>query len=235
MALQVTDLEQMVLRRLGGKPRIPIARLADAAGAFLVGAYNWRWAQPPAKLLTVPASADWVALPSDFGQILSVKATGLNSTVKLTTSGAIDQKRAGIVGTGAAITYVALGYRRDSTTGVPRPVLEVWPSASTTRTNLVRMRYRARWIGVQGEAARIPLPEWPELEMAFVDIVCAYAQGNDEHDTAGRSGRLAEIVAGPDFQAAISMDAGAVNTIGPIEHGAVDDYVDETPSPTFWG
>ena len=149
-----------------------------------------------------------LALPSDLGEIISIQSSNTANAyqVCLTSLDQVNYYRgANALTTSPALFYAALVW--SGTT--PTPVLEVWPSPSAAATGALRIFYRSRWTRVSTDTAQIEIPEF--VESLYIWLARAFAAGYERNEQASIHQRLAEIQAGPVFDAAKKAD-GRVQT-----------------------
>lgn len=200
MAFLALDCFEAIEHQLRGRPskQISAVALVNEAGEHLVNMHGWRWLLRAPATLTPTVGQDWIALPSDFGQIIALEySTGTGSCVEAVTLEEIHAFRR--YGGGPVDTSYAVSYYLPAS-GVPAPRLEFYPGPSGTLT----LWYAATWVAVRQETDPIPVPAW--MRPLFLAVVRAFASGYEEQEEGSVDARLLEIMAGPRFQSAAERD-----------------------------
>lgn len=157
-----------------------------------------------------------ISLPSDLGEIISIQSSKSAQAyhVCMTSVDQINAYRgANAITQSPALFYGALLW--SGTT--PTPLLEIWPSASANETGALRIFYRSRWTRVATDTAQIEIPEF--IDTLYVWLARAFASGYERGDQKSIQVRLAEIMAGPIFDAAKKADGRAQPQLRRVRNG----------------
>lgn len=159
-----------------------------------------------------------VALPSDFGQFIKPNTTdSLIGSLRLRTLSEVLSRRTDALNDAALDFWGAIGHAAPTTAGVPTPRLELWPAPTTNDADAFTLFYRAKWVNLSAETDVVPIMPYCDTLMR---LMCrAWAQGYEEDDQGSLGQRLAQIEAGPIFNAAKKRDGGIQRFYGPIRGG----------------
>lgn len=223
MGLQVANCLAEVkhtLRRVTSAEIAPLS-IVNEAGAQLVNMHPWKWLERFTSSLDYVQSQTYVTLPVDFGDVLALYATSTSvAQFELVTfERLLDMRSIGTTVT-TGVTYGALAYP-DFTVGA-EPAncrLEVFPTPSANEVGALSMFYRANWVDASPDTDYLDVLPW--MVPLYKQVLRAYARGVEEEDVASMSARLAEIVAGPIFQAAIRRDGRIQSRYGALMGGAI--------------
>lgn len=201
------DLRNHVLLALGGRPSTSPgqtvaqrqAEIVNQAGEHLF-THPWLFRQQTAFLSTV-AGQPYASLPADFGEVTALWKN--DQAVWLCSQEEVENAR--------VTSFPDLTVRAYVRTIVPttlNPVteyrVELYPTPSSTASNVYKMMYRTAWQSVTASTPDdtvISIPPW--LETVLVLYVRAIAESYEDGQQAQR---LAEIELGPVFGAAKSKD-----------------------------
>jgi len=161
---------------------------------------------------------DFMALPSDFGEALSVRYDDtIFNGFRLTSMAHLNQMRA--IGTevdGPWYYNGAIGHAGSP----PNPILEHYPRAGSNVNEAFRLVYRAGWSTVSGDTDTLEIESY--ANQAFLSTVRAFAKGyEDESDGLALDAYLASVVTGPVMLAAKSADGFQHGNVGRIRNGAI--------------
>ncbi len=163
-----------------------------AAGNLATGDIEWR------------IDPQTIALPSDLRDIISIASTSVSAVggVALTTLQQILDFRntSAAVTAGSGLYWGAVVYNGTP----PRPLLEIYPSPSANATGALRIFYRSRWATLSADNSSIEIPDF--VQDLFVALARSYAGGYVRNNVASIHARLAEVKAGPIFEAAVRSD-----------------------------
>ena len=166
-----------------------------------------------------------MALPSDFGSILSLHSTNsLTNSVSLTSMEHLSTLRMSSVDLSGWDHYAAVNWGQVNTSvtslgQAPTPRLEVWPTPTAEDIDAFTLSYRADWVEVTSSSNVIAIPDF--CEAVFIGIVRAMALGYEEDTTASTDQRLAELLMGPMMLAAKTRDARVQPQYGALRGGHV--------------
>lgn len=220
MSLTVLDATGHIEHAIGG-PLIGISnrRVLDEAGRKLYGLNDWNFLKRRSALVGLTISQSYTTLPPDFGEILTIEYTsGSTNRVMQTTLSEIARYRSVLGAIPGYILFVALNNLPDPTTGVPAPILEVHPTPQATDTSALTMFYRATWVDLaNSDQTFIPVPPW--MEALYIQTVRATAWGYQNDDMGAR---MAAVMQGPEWLAAIQYDRKLQWSHGPLKNGALE-------------
>lgn len=214
---------QHIKHALGGSliEDIDPITFVNEAGQKLVSMHGWNWMRRPQFTLGQIASQEYISLPPDFGEVITIEySTGLTSRIMQTSFEIISKYRSLSFASPGYLMYVAVVSRPD-VDGIPVPVLDVYPTPTTTDPAIAKLYYRARWTDlVSSDQAKIPIPNW--MEPLYIQILRAVAKGYQADDVATMSQRLTDVIGGPDWLAAIRSDSNEQTNLGPMRGGWLD-------------
>ena len=115
------------------------------------------------------------------------------------------------------VLFVCINFLPDSN-GVPQPILEVHPTPQATTSGALTMFYRETWTDLaNSDQTYIPVPPW--MESLYIQAVRATAWGYQD-ETMGA--RMASIMQGPEWLAAVTYDRKLQWSHGPLKNGALE-------------
>ena len=192
------------------------AAIANQAGSWLYDAYDWRFKMRPPTTASIVADQTWIALPSDFGEMVGAPYT-TSYWVKMATMADIAQFRriSGTV-TGAGF-YAAIAYTAVSSTTPPTPRLEIWPAQSASSVNGLTVPYKATWPIVTDDDTTLSIP--PYAEALYLSVARAFARGYEDEEQGSLDQRLAHIQGGPVWRACEMRDGGEQSDYGQGDPG----------------
>lgn len=220
--LTYNGLVQHIRLALGGQPSVVsgvtqaqrIAEIVNQAGNYLF-TKQWRFRERTSRPISIVASQDWAAMPSDIEEIVSLTCrSGLGWRVELTTPERMEELRANNTSWSADGIYSACLSRPWAQTGTTTPLvdgsgmpavrLELFPTPNTTSSDVLTVRYMGLWVAVSDATEsgyQIPVPAYVE------SLLIAYARAFAlAYEDEGLSARLLEIDMGPLFSAAAIKD-----------------------------
>jgi len=229
-------LKQHILLAIGGQPSIVtgvtreqrLAEIINQAGQYLF-TKQWRFRERTARPISLVANQNWVALPGDAEEILTIVAkAGVGWRVETTSPEQIELFRSSLTpALTDSIYYVAIS-RPWAQVGVtpeteivpgsafPSARLEIYPTPSASSTDSMILRYRAGWNAVSGEtnsttadSYQIAVP--PYVEALLIAYCRAFAISYEDE---GLAARLLEIDNGPIWNAAAIKDGIAQRDYG---------------------
>jgi len=243
MALTYANLKQHILLALGGQPSIVsgvtrdqrIAEIINQAGNYLFSK-QWRFRERTSRPLSVVANQDYISLPSDVDELVTLTCkAGLGWVVEMTTPEQMEILRTAIEpGLMAGTYYAALsrpwaqsnGSPLVDGTGMPEIRLELYPKPASSSSDSIFVRYRSAWVALDENTLStylIPVPSYAEA------LLIAYARAFAmAYEDEGLSARLIEIDNGPLFNNASIKDGiqqrdyGRLPTqrVGPFRRGS---------------
>lgn len=161
-------------------------------------------------------------LPADWAGNLAMSATELytRNLVKSTPDEFLNLRTQQVSWAGIS-TWVCPMWHKTKDAEEPTPVLEVWPAPSADDWNAFSLNYQAGWADITGSTSVIPIPK--HCEPSFLALMRAYVLGLEEAEGGDVDDRVAKVLAGPLFQAAIARDAQQEYDYGPMAHTSWDD------------
>lgn len=238
MALTLGNLKSIAQHALGGGNPATVITSADAtlqqyineAGRFLFSMRNWNWAVRPPADLDFTSGQAYVALPSDFGELIAYAGqNNIARPLRITTPQEILTLRKSFLVT--TWTYFAAIVQPDQTSHATPPArrLELYPTPASSTTAAITIVYRAQWIELTDNSwvPNVPL----RFETLLAECVREYVRGMENYEGKGLQERLAAITGGPMAQALIRYDADESMDIGPPENGALLSARSGYPSP----
>lgn len=168
----------------------------------------------------------YVRLPADFHSLVSVTVSERFGRVELTSLSDLMRRRTFDVPYGPDY-WAAVSHPPQTSSGssAPAPILLLWPTPkhiSSTDDDALVVVYRAGWQPLLSDSSVPNVPEW--IEPLLVQFVRAVAQGYEEADTGSLTSRIAEVVRGPVWEAALRRDGGVQPEYGRMSGGWMDDY-----------
>lgn len=159
-----------------------------------------------------------IDLPDDLRDIISIQGTDtVGRHLTLTSLAEVLRAREN-AGPNNIHWYGAVSYAGSP----PAPILEIGPGAGDNATGAFRIFYRSRWLALRTDSTTVDVPEF--CDALLIQIVRAFARGYVREDQGSLDARLAEIHAGPIFQAAKRSDGNVQPTYGKLRGGG----------PTIW-
>jgi len=227
-------LKQHILLALGGQPSIVIgvsrdqriAEIVNQAGNYLF-TKAWRFRERTARPLSIVANQDWIALPSDADEIVSLIAKGgLGWRIELTTPDQIEVFRNTLAPQVLDSVYYAAMSRPwaeangttplAAGTAFPAVRLDIYPTPVANQPDAMIMRYRAGWTPVSEDNGSVtpityimPVPSY--VEALLIAYCRAFAVSYEDE---GLAARLIEIDNGPILNAAAIKDGIAQRDYG---------------------
>lgn len=223
-----SDIYRHIRHALAGEPsdEFPYQEILNDAGEWLISAHRWGWITPePADVDTV-ADQEYVSLPSDFREVVSIDVSdGFTSTIEPTTREHILFLRSSPLDASSFNFYYALGWRQLS--GTMTSVLEVWPTPSASETGKFKLWYRKTWTRIASDSTALEIPPW--MEPLLKRVCRAFAQGVEEEQTDRPAGSridvddlLERVMAGPIWEAAVDQDRMVQQDYGPMRGGHLE-------------
>lgn len=221
MPIPIQSCLQHIKHTLGGGLPDDIEPLAiiNEAGRNLVTLHPWKWLYRPPVTLGQVSGQSWIALPSDFGGIISLEFTiGLTHFVVQTTLNQIQNYRANLITVPAYTLYAAVIYTEDPTTGASTPRLEIFPTPGSTDASAIQLIYRATWVDITNTDTDVTItPDW--MDPILLQLIRAVARGFHSEDQGSMSQRLTDVMSSPLWRKAVERDADTQNEFGPLRHG----------------
>lgn len=197
--------------------RLPVA---NEVGEWLCSAEEWNWLKRPGVTLSLVASQAYIALPSDFGRLVSLSpVSGSAVRVRLEDQAAVDQARA-YTTPGGTLFRGCLAYSAPTATAVPAPLLLLGPVPGVSLADCIRLSYIATWRTCDSESDVIPMPLW--MQPLYIRAVALYLAGWERDKGGTVEQRLATLVADPLYMAAVHRDDAMQVDMGPIRNTAED-------------
>lgn len=199
------------------------------AGRYLCTMRQWNFlARDPLNLDFVAAQA-YIALPSDFGQLLSI--AGQNSIAqpfRMTSMQQILELRTSLIAVSSGAYVGALDHPTQvNVTTVPAaPKLQLYPTPASNETAALVCQYRAGWTALSSatDVANIPAA----FDGLLDELVAAWVKGKARN---ALQAMLGEVENGPMVANLNRYDGGEQNDFGPPEGGALQCGSDESTCP----
>lgn len=219
MSLTVLDAQGHIEHALGG-PLVGISnrRILDEAGRKLYGLNDWNFLKRPSTTLGLTSGQAYISLPADFGELVTLEYTsGSSNRVLQTTLSEIARYRSVLAAIPGYILFAAILYSTNAN-GVPVARLEIHPTPQATDATALTMFYRATWSDLANtDQTFIPVPPW--MESLYIQMVRATAWGYQD-ETMGA--RVAQVMNGPEWLAAVQYDRKIQWSHGPPKNGALE-------------
>lgn len=222
MALTLTNLRDVIVHRLGGSLASQLSQdgIINEAGRLLTVMHPWRFLERPPASLDFTSGTAYVALPSDYGQLVAYSYSTDIGLFQFTDFMGLLTIRAQNVSNAGSFWGAISSPGQTSVTLVP-PVqrIELAPTPSTSVTGALLILYRARWTELSSSTDVANIPWY--VESLLRELVAAIALGYSEHDNATTDQRLALISQGTLFITAKQYDSMSQPDYGPLCGGAV--------------
>lgn len=225
MDVSLEHVKRRVVLALRGDPPTELSsrEIANQAGLYWSTMHSWRALERPPWPLNLVANQQYVALPVDFGQLLSVATRPGVPRLRMSNARTWNEYQAE-VGSGSAGGY--LGYvlhptqtSRTLAPGTPQLWLDQEPTAAVV--DAFQITYRAKWVDfTDGEEEKANIPDW--CEALYLALVAAFAMGLEQPHNGSLSQRLIDVEDGPLFLRARQYDATIQPDYGPITNGAAE-------------
>jgi hypothetical protein len=212
-----------VRHSIGAYPSVAPGQTADERVAEIINhagrqlySRPWRFREQSTTLDTT-ADSRVVALPTSaalaFEELVSLTRTVDGRPLEMSTVEDMDHLSDALGGTNISgyVSRASIAW----TSGDPQ--LLIWPTPSSSDTDVLRIRYRKAWETITGtdvdtNTKTIGMPGY--AEQVFIAYLRAFAQGyEDESMTA----RLAEVEAGPILQTAMMKDGIQNRDVGRLK------------------
>jgi len=220
--LTLTNLKSHVTHALGGTPATEITStdIINQAGRHMFS-HSWKFRSRPTVEISTVSSQSYVDLPSDVGEIITIRMKdGLNDSIQLTSYDKLLLVRNGSISTGrhfyAAVSYYDSTGVTDTAIAIT-PRLEIAPTPSAV--DRISIFYRVKWPSITEDAEIAPVPDWSES--LLIAYVRAFAQGYEEENFMQR---VAEVDQSPLFHRTAIQDGMLLPDYGPIEGGHISSY-----------
>lgn len=230
MALTVTTCKPWIRLSLGGAlpGDFPLLVACNMAGRFLCQMTAWRFLENAETLLSTVISTNYIVLPANFGQVISLRGTTDNADVEWVGREQMNDLRAGTSSGTDGFVYAVIETAAQSGITPPTKRLAIHPTPTASTSNLYRLVYRAEWAELTADEDEIPLPYF--VETLYLRILQEHAEGFVRKEQGSLEQRLAAIAAGPVFRAAMARDKTAQPDIGRIV-GAIEQRRARFPLP----
>lgn len=217
MTITLTQAQSFVSKVAGGSPELTtVAAMVNMAGHHLAAMHPWSWLIRPPAGISLVASQEWAALPSDFGEVISVVTSDLTGFAWVGYDEILAlryQQDAIASGYVAAIVYNPPG----GSSAPDAARMEIYPTPAASKTNALRIAYRAGWSEITTTSDALKIPGW--VDLLFYEILRAVVLGLEEHDGGGVAERLAAVQGGSVFLTAAKRDARVQEEGGMLRGG----------------
>lgn len=157
--LTFADLQRAVIHSLGANPdaNLTVTEIVNDALQELANMHPWRWRQRPLSLDSV-MNQNYIVLPSNFGELLVVKLAGsaINGLTCVSLDQIIQMRQTGAA---SGTTFYALSFHDPlALTSLPLPVLELYPTPSSSTSGFIVGIYRPRMPKLVNDTDVPPIP-----------------------------------------------------------------------------
>lgn len=188
-ALTLADYRAFVKHALVGDPNAVYTdvnttkdRIINEAGRYMSYAYPWSWRSRPPVTVTVGTEQNFMELPSDFGQMISLQNNdGVSFSNTPVTLSNITALRSGSTGsTNFHLWAIAWPSQESKDQLQPGPRIEFYPSVTASTSFLIE--YNAGWTELVNttDVPNIPI----EFEHLFQRYIRAFAKQQDDEQEA---------------------------------------------------
>jgi hypothetical protein len=216
------QVKRHVLLAVGGYPSLAagqtnaerLAEVVNQAGQYLFQR-PWRFRERTSAFISLVASQDYVSLPSDVEEIISlINRENIGFNIELVTPDHLQNLREISIDSGGhGVTYACLSRVANAAGSALNPArLELFPTPTAAATDALAVRYRAGWVEIASGAAdsyEIPIPKY--CDSLFIQYCRAFGMAYEDE---GLSQRLVEIDAGPILAGALTKDGILQRDIG---------------------
>lgn len=203
---------------------------ANEVGEWLVNCEPWNWLLRPSALLGLTSGQGYIALPSDFGRIVSLTwVRGSGYVICLEGQQAVDEARAGLIG--GTLYKAAILHSAPTSSAAPVARLELGPVPTITKTDVFRLSYYAGWRTCSSENDVVPVPAW--LVGLYVRALALYMAGWERDDDGTLEERLGQLRLSSLYQQAVDRDDTLQTDLGPVRGSAEDQITGGTGESFF--
>ena len=237
MALTLTKLRNRIALALGGSVSSKIDQddIINEAGRLLTVMHPWKFLERPPTTLDFTSGTAYVALPADFGQLVSIRYN--SDSIERFILGTFDEiaaLRPELVLPSVYVGSIVHPGQTGSTSAPPVARIELVPTPGDNITAALAVWYRARWTEITYSTGS-EVPNVPDYVHSLLsELVAAVAQGYNERDAGSMSARLTEIQRGPLFLNAIDYDGLTQPDYGEIGPGAAMSAFGRWRDPVSW-
>ncbi|MEL6716828.1 MAG: hypothetical protein AAFP86_23830, partial [Planctomycetota bacterium] len=218
MKLTLDSLSSIVREQLGKLPSLSsMEALVNEAGESWVDAHSWVYLRDRSQALELTAGVESYRLGLGVRSINSIdRPSSQYGPIPLVDFDRLERERNSYYGERARRHDPIATLRWDTREGDDRPrlYLEVWPSETTERANVI---YQAGWLPLDKKAEVADVP--PPLATSFVKWLRLYAQHREVPDEYPM-GTMDAFKQGADFMAAKRIDGQVHKRIIPGPGGA---------------
>lgn len=222
--LTVADCIRHINASLGTKKldKLTALDILNDAGEYLCTMHSWKWLERGSATLDFVAGQDYVDLPDDFRDVISVVySQSLSDRFEWVDQERMERVRQGIE---PDWQYIGLIENVAPATGGPAvPRLALSPTPGGNITAALTIRYAAGWSQVGRDAdvdtTYLIVPEWCRSLMIRLCRIFAAALG--EEDIAGLEERLEAIESSKYLDRLKERDGAVQPELGVLEGGAV--------------
>ena len=213
--------EFMAQGQVSAAQYVTLDEIVNEAGRMLYDMHQWNWAIRAPTTLSFTADTNYISLPSDFGQVISLRGAedeGIWLSATTIDDLAAHRSQSGTA-TGVYLYAIAWPTQAAVTSAPAAPRIELWPTPSATDADCLSLLYRSAWVELAAEnsVANIPV-RWEMLMHHLLRALVA-----DYMESSGTSDRphLAAVYESPVFTSLQAADGMVLPTAGPIRGGAV--------------
>lgn len=179
--------------------------------------HDWTWIVKADITLTIPANAQFVDLPIDFGSPLEVGyETDTAGCARIVSQEEMHRARRSVTDP-AELIYLCfeVGSSQPNRTAAPRSQVEVWPVDSSERSD-VRISYRRVWPEYTAADGNL-IPFYPaEAEELLMLLALSAAYKNEHYQPWPRDADIPAVI-----DRLVHLDALRTPLVVPVEHSAM--------------
>lgn len=220
MALTGTQVLQHIEHTLGGTPGGLVGGLEiiNDAGQILTNMRPWKYLEGARASLDFTASQSYVALPSDFRDLIAVERQGgFTGSFDLVSHQELLDLVANSSDAATFRFWGAVTFTQSASGAAPVPRIDLFPTPDASVSDGILIYYRSSWLRIETDTQLLNIPEW--VEPLYKQVVRAVARGYVEEDVAPLDARLGVIRAGPVFADAVGRDVEIQPSYGQLKNG----------------
>lgn len=207
MAITVLEAERHVHHALMGPvhPDLSLRDIINRAGALFVGLHPWQWLRRRSAQLDLVQGQSYIVLPTDFAVLTAIQYTNgiVNSFEPASMEAILSLRHQSRVPQNP--TYYNYAWLAPANAAMTQ-VLELSIIPGQNDVGAVTIFYEAGWSVVSEDSTHLTIAPVPGMEVLYLEVLRAVAQGWEESEAGSMSARIAEIKAGPLFLAAARAD-----------------------------
>lgn len=219
MSVSAAQLIEQAEHALSGPTALPVLQIVGEAVDYVASMHAWNFLKRPSIALASVAGQSYLALPSDFGEVLGVQVSGSTYANMVMTDPAtfLGLESGALNETGWAY-WTVIESAAGSSGGAPTLRLAIWPAPSATNASFALLRYRATIPRPTSDNDLIAVPSY--VESLLFQVVRCFALGYEESDAGSADARLAEVMLGSIYMNAKRRDGRSQWRYGRFQNGA---------------